>query len=329
MTDWASLPMRPGLGQFSEATDEQLTFIKQCGCNDFLMNRARLPGEERWEFRDLMLLRSQAENAGLRLFALENVPLRFYDQIMLGQDGREKQLENMAETIRNMGRAGIPVLGYHWMPNQVWRTSRDTRVRGGAKATAFNMDLVKDAPNTHDREYPADELWENYKWYFERILPVAEKAQVQLALHPDDPPVGCMLGGVGRMVSSFEDFKRCMDTFDSPQHGLDFCHGCWSEMKGGEGVLEAIDHFAGQGKISYVHFRDVQGSVDDFVEVWADEGNDDMFAVVQRLKQANFNGILIPDHVPHMDGDTPWAHRGRAWTVGYITAMIEAVNKTA
>jgi len=321
--------MRPGLGQFNQATDEQLTFVKQCGCEDFLMNSARLPGEERWEFRDLVLLRNKAESHGLRLFALENVPLGFYDQIMLGLPGRDKQLDNMVATVRNIGKAGIPVLGYHWMPNSVWRTSRDARVRGGARATAFKWDEVKDAPNSHDREYTADELWANYQWYFERILPVAEEAQVCLALHPDDPPVGRPLGGVARICSSFEDFKRNMDTFDSPYHGLDFCHGCWSEMRGGAGVLEAIDHFAGQGKIAYVHFRDVRGSVDDFVEVWANDGNDDMFEVVRHLKANDFHGILIPDHVPHMDGDTPWAHQGRAWTVGYITAVLEAVNHEA
>ena len=327
MTDWDRLPMRAGLGQFRDATDEQLTFIKQCGVDDFLMNTPNLPGDERWEFRDLLMLRTKAESFGLRLVALENTPRGFYDRIMLGLDGREEQLENMKATLRNMGKADIPVLGYNWMPNGVWRTSRDTRVRGGARATSFKLELAKDAPNSHERVYTADELWDNYCWYFERILPVAEEAGVKLALHPDDPPVDYALGGVARICSSFAHFKRAMDTFDSPYHGLDFCHGCWSEMKGGKGVLEAIDYFASTGKIIYVHFRDVQGSVNDFVEVWANEGNDDMLDVVRRLKQHGFNGIMIPDHVPHMDGDTPWAHRGRAWTVGYITALVEAVNK--
>src|SRR5437899_1035466 len=117
MIDLGSLPMRVGLGQFNEMTPEMLQFIKQCGCDDFLLNTPRLPGDKRWEFRDLLLLRTQAENAGLRLMALENVPITFYDKIMLGLPGREEQLENMAETVRNMGLAGIPILGYHFMPN--------------------------------------------------------------------------------------------------------------------------------------------------------------------------------------------------------------------
>src|SRR5437773_12549974 len=111
-----NLPMRVGLGQFSELTDEMPKFIKQCGCDDLLLNTPRLPGESRWEFRDLLLLRTRCEDAGLRLMALENVPVRFYDRVMLGLPGREEQLENMQETVRNMGRPGIPILGDPFVP---------------------------------------------------------------------------------------------------------------------------------------------------------------------------------------------------------------------
>src|SRR3954462_3014613 len=137
-----SLPMRIALGQFNELSDEQLLFVKQCGCDDVLLNTPKLPGEERWEYEDLVAIRERAEGAGLRLIALENVSVQFYDQIMLGLPGRERQLENMQQTVRSMGRAGIPILGYHWMPNGVWRTSRDV-VRGGATATAFDLREAK------------------------------------------------------------------------------------------------------------------------------------------------------------------------------------------
>src|SRR3712207_7024322 len=97
---------------------------------------------------------------------------------MLGLPGRDRQLENMQATVRNMGRAGIPILGYHWMPNGVWRTSRDTPVRGGAQATAFDLSLVADAPLSHDRVYTEEELWATYDWYLERMLPVCEEAEI-------------------------------------------------------------------------------------------------------------------------------------------------------
>jgi mannonate dehydratase len=328
MIDVDQLSMRIGLGQFRELTEEQLAFVKQCGCDDVLLNTPLLPGEERWEYEDLLALRTRAEAAGLRLICLENVPVRFYDQIMLGGPGREVQLANMQQTVRNMGRAGIPILGYHFMPNGVWRTSTNTPVRGGATATAFNLDEVRNAPLTHERVYTEEELWANYDWYLERMLPVCEEAGVRLALHPDDPPVP-LLGGVPRLFRNFENFRRALETHDSPMHGLDFCHGCWSEMRSGEGVLDAIRYFGERGKLFYIHFRDVVGGAECFTEVFLGDGNSDPVQVMTALKEAGFRGFIIDDHVPHMVNDTPWCHRGRAWSTGYLQALLTAVNALA
>ena len=145
--------MRIGLGQFSELTDEKLAFIKQLGADDFLMNTPDLPGTARWELADLVALRERADAAELRLMCLENVPVTFYDKAMLGLPGRDEQIEHMQATIRNMGRAGIPILGYHWMPNQVWRSPERERLRGGALATRFDMAEHGDAPLTHGRVF--------------------------------------------------------------------------------------------------------------------------------------------------------------------------------
>jgi mannonate dehydratase len=316
--------MRIGLGQFNELTDEQLLFVKQCGCDDVLLNTPRLPGEERWEYEDLLALRQRAESGGLRLVALENVPVRFYDRIMLGQDGRDRQLENMQETVRNMGRAGIPILGYHWRPTGVWPTTGDAGVRGGAAATAFDLTDAFDAPLTHGREYTEEELWDTYHWYLERMLPVCEEAGVRMALHPDDPPVHS-LGGIPRLFRNFEGFARAMEAHPSPMHGLDFCNGCWSEMRGGEGVLEAIRYFGERGRIFYVHLRDVVGTADRFTEVFLGDGNVDPLQVVRTLKEVGFRGFIIDDHVPRMVNDTDWCHRGRAWSTGYLQALVHAV----
>ena len=336
MINLDELPMRVGLGQFHEPTEERLRFIKQCGCDDYQMNTPHLPGEERWEYEDLARVVKQSEDAGLRLMSIENVPARFYNKIMLGQSGREEQLQNMAYTVRAMGRAGVPILGYAFMPTGVWRTANDTPVRGGARATSFNYDLarnVRPGDRTNfgiwctieiDREYTEEESWDNYAWYLERILPICEEAGVRMALHPDDPPVPS-LGGVARVFRNFENFRRAMETFDSPMHGLDFCHGCWSEMRGGEGVVDAIRYFGERNKIFYVHFRDVQGPVENFTECLLGDGNCDPVESIRALKEVGFNGFLIPDHVPRMEGDSDWCHRGRAWTVGYIKALLQAV----
>lgn len=325
MIDLGVLPMRVAIGQFNELTDEQIQFTLQLGLQDVLLNTPRLPGEERWEFKDLLALRMRAEERGLRVICLENVPVRFYDRIMIGAPGRERQLENMEETVRNMGRAGIPILGYHWMPNSVWRTGWDTPVRGGAISNSFKLSLAENAPLSHGRVYDAGEMWDTYHWYMERILPVCEEYNVRMALHPDDPPVPT-LGGVARLFHNFENFAHALDTHPSPMHGLDFCHGCWSEMRGGAGVLDAIDYFGRRGRLFYVHLRDVVGGAEDFTECFIDEGNSDVFAVMMRLKAIGFNGFIIDDHVPHLVNDSPWGHRGRAYATGYILGMLRAVN---
>ena len=315
--------MRLGLGQFNQLSEERLTFIKQLGVEDVLLNTPVLPGETHWEFMDILRLRTQVEDAGLRLAAIENVPIKFYDKIMLGLPERDEQIENMATTVRNIGRAGVEIFGYHWMPNAVWRTSRTTPGRGGATVTSFDMELVKDAPLSHGRVFTEEEMWENYQYYMEAILPVAEEAGVKLALHPDDPPVEA-LAGVPRLFRSFEGFKKGMEIGDSPIHGLDFCVGSWSEM--GPGVINAIRFFGKRGRIFYVHFRDVQGYVPKFAESFVNEGNCDMFEVMQTLKAVDFTGFMITDHVPHVVDDTSWGHRGRAYAIGYMTAFLEMLN---
>src|SRR5437867_3876066 len=159
MIDLDQFGMRQAVGQMNELTDENLAFTAQCGLADILMNTPKLPGEQRWEYDDLARLRERAESFGVRLICIENVPNRFFDKIMLGLPGREAQLANMQATVRNMGRAGIPILGYHWMPSHVWRTERGCGIRGGATSTRFQYEPVKDAPFTHGREFPAEEMW--------------------------------------------------------------------------------------------------------------------------------------------------------------------------
>ena len=335
-TQFDELPLRVGLGQFQTPTPSLLAYIKQCGVDDIQMNTARLPGENRWEYEDLAHLREQVNHAGLRLMSLENVPVTFYDKIMLGLPGRESQLDHMVATVTNIGRAGIPILGYHFMPTGVWRTSQTQPVRGGALATRYQHQLAVDSddnryqhknwPTRADRDYSPDEMWENYCWYMERMLPACEAAGVRMALHPDDPPVDTPLGRVPRLFHGFEGFRRAMDTFDSPMHGLNFCHGCWSEMKAGQGVLDAIRHFGAQDRILYVHFRDVQGGLDDFTECFLGDGNCDPLETVRTLRDVGFRGFLIPDHVPQMEGDQGWNERGRAWTAGYIKGLIDATR---
>ena len=320
------MTMRVALGQFMEANDEQLAFARQLGVTGVQLNTPVLPGEKRWEFMDLVRLRRRCEEAGLRLEALENTPISFYDRAMLGLPGRDEQIENYCETVRNLGRAGIDTLGFHWMPNGVWRTSFTTLGRGGARVSSFDLDLVQDAPLTHGRVFSEDEMWASYEYFLRAVLPVAEASGVRLALHPDDPPVPS-LGGVARIFRNFEGFKRGMELVPSENLGLDFCMGTWSEM--GPGVLDAVRYFGERRKIFYVHFRDVQGVAEKFQECYLGEGNLDVVEAMRTLHEVGFDGFIIDDHVPLMVNDSPWGHRGRAQSTGLISGLVMAVEALA
>ena len=325
-----------------------LQFIKQMGLNGIVLNTPALTGQApygsmqslgtatwraglkeeapvKWDFLELLHLRKKVESYGLKVESIENTPYYFYDQCILGQPGRDQQIEHYSETIRNLGRAGIPILGYHWMANKVWRTSKEELARGGARLSAFDYEEAKLAPLTHGREFSEEEIWENYRYFIKAVLPVAEEAGVVLALHPDDPPVPS-LGGVPRLFRNLAGFKRAMeDIADSPHHKLNFCMGTWAEM-GIEEMFSGMRHFGQKKKIAYVHFRNVKGCVPKFQESFLDEGDVDVVKAIQTLIDVDFDGFLIDDHVPHMVDDTEWMHRGRALAAGYIMGIIAALN---
>ncbi len=327
----AELPMRIALGQSNNLTSDIITFAHQTGIRDIQFNMFHgspmLSGDTHWDYMDLVRLRASCEDAGLRLNAIENVPIKFYDKAMLGLPGRDEQIDNMRTTIGNMGKAGIPIFGYHFVVNGVWRTSNTAPARGGAQTTAFDYELAKDAPPTHGRTFTDAEMWSNYEYFIKGILPAAEENNIKLALHPDDPPVP-MLGGVARIMRSHEAFKRAMQLGDSPNHGLDFCVGSWSEMSPEE-CLTGLEYFAKQNKIFYVHFRDVLGTVPKFREAFIGEGNLNMFNVMKTLKENNFKGFLIDDHVPRMVNDSGWVGLSRAFANGQMVTMLDILNNEA
>jgi mannonate dehydratase len=320
--------MRVAIGLSGRATDEELTLAAQMGCSGVVVPSPRLSDGLRWEVDDLVRLRQRVEGFGLRLEAIQNTRLDLFDEIRLAGPGREAQLEDFLATVRNLGAAGIPIFAYNWRPNRLYRTGH-VETRGGARVTAFDLSQARDLPLSHDREYTADELWASYAYFVERAMPVAEEAGVKLALHPDDPPLpdGPAIGGVPRIFSSLEGFRRGMELADSPSWGLLFCMGCWSEMGGNDYVLDALRFFGERGKLFYVHFRDVQGVGERFNECFIGDGQVDLVAALRTLQEVGFDGFLIDDHVPHMagDGETGWGTRGRLYSTGYLMGLLRAV----
>lgn len=342
--------IRIAVGQFHELTEERLRFAAQIGATGLQMNNPTLPGDSRWEQEDVRGLVDRIEAAGLKFEAIENVPTHFYHKAMMGLEGRDEQIENYQATIRAVARAGVPVLGLHFMPNSVWTTDRSGKTRGGAVARKFDMSVVEANADNLDllrsfmpttlgrassmplfgKDGPViteEQMWSNYSYFMKAVLPVAEEEGLKLALHPDDPPVP-MLGGVARLFYKPENFKKAYDLVGrSEAWTLDLCLGCCSEMPGGKAnVTEMIEYFAPKGRISYIHFRDVKGTVPNFTECFIGDGNFDPAEVITLLAKNGFDGFLLDDHVPKMDGDSDWNHRGRAHAIGYMQGLVRMVE---
>jgi mannonate dehydratase len=336
--------MRVAAGQFRELTQGDLAFARQIGCAGITVNKPDLdspawaaflgrqftahagprPPTRRWSALDLAQLRAAVEAHGLALECIEGVPANLLAKAMLGLPGADEQIEDAKATIRAMGQAGITVLGYNWIPDGVWRTTKAGHGRGGALVTGYD-DTVGQRIATGTLPARDDAaMWANWERFITAVLPVAEEAGVRLSLHPDDPPVP-VLDGVARIFRDEAAFARALAFADSPHHGLAFCTGTMAES-GADTMMAALARFTRMGRIHYVHLRSVAGALPRFAEAFIDEGTVDPVAVLRTLRDAGFDGFVIDDHVPHVEGDTVWGHRSRAYATGYIAGIIRALG---
>lgn len=326
--------MKVIFGQLRDIYDvETFQFAKQLGVDGLNFNTPNLPGDERWEYEDLKALVDRCGEYGLSVDFLENVPIEFYDDIMLAGPKRSRQIENYCNIIENMGKAGIPVLGHHFAPNFVWRTSNGSPGRGGVQVTAYDASAEPQTGNVvqysyvDDRPIPErEDLWKNYEYFLDAVLPVAEKSNVTLAVHPSDPPME-RCGGAARIFAGIEDFKFAEKlSKGSKAWGINLCIGCMSEIDGQNTVIEAIKYFGPKKKLTQIHFRDVQGMLPCFRECFLGEGNFDPAEVLIAMRDYGFDGYIMDDHVPAVVNDSPWGHRARAHETGYIQGMIKMME---
>jgi mannonate dehydratase len=145
-----------------------------------------------------------------------------------------------------------------------------------------------------------------------------------LAAHPDDPPLPTMRGQP-RLVYQPQHFQRLLDLVPSPANALEFCLGSLAEMTGGD-LYETVDRCSRQGRIAYVHFRNVRGQAPFYRETFVDEGDVDMLRVLRILKKNQYDGVLIPDHTPQMRCGAPW-HAGMAFALGYMRAGLQWIGR--
>jgi mannonate dehydratase len=354
--------MKLGLGLYRHMlTRENFQFARQAGAThivahlvDYFRGGAHNPNDNQptgadqgwglagdpnklWTADELVELRREVEAEGLVLEAIENFDPAHWHDVLLGGPKKREHLENVKTIIRRVGEAGIPIIGYNFSIAGVCGRVSGPFARGGANSVgmdgpcdapmpsgmAWNMVVDANAPAGTVPPATQDELWQRLADFLDAALPVAEEVGVVLAAHPDDPPMPAMRGQP-RLVYQPQLFQKLLDLRPSPASRLEYCVGTVSEMTEGD-VYEWTDHYSRQGKLGYVHFRNVTGKVPYYKETFVDDGDIDMLRVLEILKRNGFDGVLVPDHTPQMTCDAPW-HAGMAYALGYMKAALRAVE---
>jgi mannonate dehydratase len=307
-------------------TDDDLLFFRQVG-----LRWARLEfGEAPISLDQLRAIQERFRKAGMEVYSGVHYSYRT-TRLQLGQPGRDQDIETYCGFIRNLGKLGIPIASYDFHPANTYTTAM-VEHRG---YTSREFDLAdfrsKVEKRAFDRDYSADEMWANYTYFMKAVLPVAKEVGVKLALHPDDPPITPM-NGVAKLFTHYSGYHRAEEIASgSPNWGLTFCVGTWSEGgdKMGKNVFEMIRDFGGRGKIFEVHFRNVTSPLPRFVETFPDDGYMDMYQVMKTLRQVKFNGSAEPDHVPRLAGDKGVLPAGTAYCIASMRAMLRRANEEA
>jgi mannonate dehydratase len=313
------------------ASDDDLQFVQQLGV-EWVMVNVNDPTQHSIEH--YLRLKERLAKYGLQIYRIANHDIHNVPEITLNLPGRDEKIEELCTFVRNLGAAGIRYHTYAHMGNGIWSTGH-VEARGGvvarmldikdAKGIWFGKEFVGEL--THGREYTEEELWQNFQYLIRHLAPVAEEAGVYVGIHPDDPPVYA-LGGIPRCIfGTFEGYKRAMEISNSPNIGVCLCVGCWLEggpVGMGCDVIEAIQHFGRQGKLFKVHFRNVSNPMPEaWRETFIDDGYQDMHLVMRALREVQYDGCIIPDHIPRMVGGS---RPGLAYSIAYMRALVQAVN---
>ncbi|MGV8093938.1 MAG: mannonate dehydratase [Mangrovibacterium sp.] len=355
--------MKLGFGLYRHMLDEQhYQFAKQCGATHVVVHLVDYFGHEKnskekadqpiggkegwgeagkgklWTLKELLKIKAEINTHGLEWEAIENFDPSMWRDVLLDGPKKLEQIELLKEQIRIVGQAGIPVFGYNFSLAGV--SSRITGPFARGEAISVGMDGVDKSPVPNGMvwnmvydpdalegflpEISHEELWSRLQFFLDELIPVAEEAGVKLAAHPDDPPMP-VVRQTPRLVYQPQMYQKLIDMKPSPSNNLEFCLGTIAEMTEGD-VYEATDLYTGQGKVAYVHCRNVTGKVPHYREVFIDEGDIDIFRIIAILKKNDFQGVLIPDHTPQMSCDAPW-YAGMAYAMGYLKAVMASFEQ--
>lgn len=330
--------MKVGL-RSNNGAEERLQFAQQIGADGASIWASACPGyTERCYLtvENVREMRARFDKYNLELTGI-GLGGECVKNQLLGLPERDREIENVCRTIRSIGEAyqdGAPspvvIIDQrttYWARSGPWwhpGYEREPVGPGGAYLTTFDAGrLVGEKDDRPAGEVSSEEVWSRIAYFYERIVPVAEEANVRLATHPDDPPMD-YYRGVHQVLTGFEGFKKFIELVPSPYNGLLLCLGCMQER--GEDVPEVIRYFGERNKIFYVHFRNVIGTVPKYTEVMPHEGEGDMIANIKTLHEVGYDRYLVPDHHIGLVGDDEWMRSSRAWQVGYIRGVMQTLG---
>ena len=339
-------PARPGqqkalmkAGTQHDSSDEALRVLAAFGVEHICSTLPSAKMDEHWSAEELTRLRERVESHGIRL---DMVPLPLssnyitkYEspEILLGKSPeRDREIDDICQMIRNAAKAGIPALKYNLNILGVVRTE-PTRGRGGCQYSTFIYDKARQEPPLTEAGPVSEEAyWERITYFLKRVIPVAEEYKVRMACHPHDPGMPHDRGyrGVYTVLGSVKGLKRFVEIQASAYHGLNFCQGTVSEMleDPGREIFDFIRYFGTRRKIFNVHFRNIRGRFLNFQETFPDDGDVNMIQAMRVYKEVGYDGMMMPDHVPKIDGDAG-GRQAFAYAFGYIQALIQMVSQEA
>jgi len=311
-----------------------------------------VPVGEVWPLEKIKALKDEIEKHNLSLEVIESVPV--HEEIKLGLDTRDKYIENYKETINNIGKAGIKVVCYNFMPVFDWtRSSIDKVMEDGSKTLSYEHDLIlKMDPGKGElclpgwatdysaedlkkllkkyKDLSEDGLWKNLEYFLKEVVPSAERVGVKLAIHPDDPPWSIF--GLPRIVINKENLNKIINIINSPSNGLTICTGSLGADQNNN-ITEIIKYFGRKNRINFMHLRNIKFLGEkDFEETahLSRYGSLDMYEILKACVGVGFDGPIRPDH-----GRMIWGEAGkpgyglfdRALGVAYINGLLEALLK--
>jgi mannonate dehydratase len=291
--------------------------------------------DEAWSVESLSRFRERVASYGI---SLEMVPLPMSSSeisraempaiYLAAGPERDRSIDDICQMLRNCARAGIFQVKYNFTLIGIPR-SGTAPGRGRSRYSEFVYERAKqDPPLTMAGKVDADTYWERITYFLERVVPVAEEHKVKIGCHPQDPgvPKGSGWRGVDAVLASPDGLKKFVSIKASPYHGLNFCQGTVSEQleKPGEQIFDVIRYFGSRKKIFNVHFRNIEGGFLNFRETFIDNGSVDMLKALRVYKEVGYDGMLMPDHVPQVEGVD--SQQGFAFAFGYIKALIAAVS---